>query len=280
MKVEMRTGLGIFLLGWLAWGLVVGCGTSTGQEYTANDGTTQTEVSQEALEQDGGVEQNPEVGPTGDDNQRPETNLPEEQTTEADSVETITEDVTQDTAPQESSNTEVVPEQTTSTDCKMTNSSNLSGVSIDMTSTRCRFTLAEIAQGQKLSYLVKLDATQVKGLKFYSKQQDGGGCQQPGASGLRVFYRIQGGGQNYCICDTGLCQGNSDYVSLQGGDFTEAFDWKNWNGPSDTGNPKGAAFPAGTYTLTLKIVGSWRASPEGPETSFTVTATKELILSP
>ncbi|TNE46495.1 MAG: hypothetical protein EP343_23090 [Deltaproteobacteria bacterium] len=274
--------MGIVLFGWLAWGLVVGCGTSTGKEHTAKDGSTQAEVSQEALEHDGSVEQSLEVAPTTDENQRPEPNLPEEQTTEADPVEATTENVAQDTTPQESSNTEVVPEQTSLTDCKMTHSSDLSGVSIDMTSTRCRFTLAEIAQGQKLSYLVKIGATQVKGLTFYSKQQDGGGCQQPGSSGLRVFYRIQGGGQNYCICDTGLCQGNSDFVSLQGGEFAEAFDWdgKNWNGPSDTGNPKGAAFPAGTYTLTLKIVGNWKASPDGPETPFTVMATKELVLSP
>ena len=34
------------------------------------------------------------------------------------------------------------------------------------------------------------------------------------------------------------------------------WDGRNWYGPSDTGNPKGPAFPAGSYVLELSAQGT------------------------
>jgi len=40
---------------------------------------------------------------------------------------------------------------------------------------------------------------------------------------------------------------------LRKGTYARTFTWDgvNWTGPSDTGNPKGAPFPPGDYTLTV-----------------------------
>ena len=60
-----------------------------------------------------------------------------------------------------------------------------------------------------------------------------------------MFEQLAGNGQSYCLCDTGLCGPASlPPVTLRAGNYAGAFSWdgKNWNGPSDTDNPKGAPF--------------------------------------
>jgi hypothetical protein len=49
-------------------------------------------------------------------------------------------------------------------------------------------------------------------------------------------------------------------------------------GPSDTGNPEGAAFPAGAYALSISSVGMHGA--DGSMTPFTVMGTLPITLVP
>jgi hypothetical protein len=88
--------------------------------------------------------------------------------------------------------------------------------------------------------------------------QDAGSCGQPGASGLIVFEQLTGNGENYCRCDEGLCAGpNQTPSTIPAGETAASFEWtgRNWYGPSDTGNPLGAPFPAGIYTLEASAIG-------------------------
>jgi hypothetical protein len=103
---------------------------------------------------------------------------------------------------------------------------------------------------------------------------DAGGCGQPGPGGLIVFEKLEGAGQTYCICDEGLCAPPADTpVTLSAGTYVTTFAWdgKNWLGPSDTGNPKGPAFPPGKYTLTLTAKGKAQGQPFEVQTTLPVT---------
>jgi hypothetical protein len=100
-------------------------------------------------------------------------------------------------------------------------------------------------------------------------------CYQPGPSGLMVFERLSGSGQDYCLCDRGLP--NPGYcgqsTTLHAGVYSAAFTWdgRNWTGPSDTNNPKGDYFPAGSYRLDIIAQGSQGAIDAGA-TAFSVNA--------
>jgi|GEM_PF-2180882 len=160
-------------------------------------------------------------------------------------------------------------------ECTTTSTSTLAGVAIQFKGDRCRFTLAEAATGLTLPYQVLV---QTEWAGVIPRPQDAGGCDQPGSSGLILFERLSGGDQHYCVCDTGLCMGPDETpIGLAPGAYPAAFTWDgvNWDGPSDTGNPKGAPFPAGTYTLEVSARGKL-ASP--PDTPFEVKATLTVIL--
>lgn len=140
--------------------------------------------------------------------------------------------------------------------CEPTMTSGLDGVSIVLQATDCSFTLAEAAAGITFSYTLIVDAPVQQ---VVPATQDAGGCGQPGAGGLIIFNRIQGGEQSWCICDTGLCMGPDDTpVTLDAGAWGGSFEWDgvNWFGPSDFGNPKGDSFPVGTYTVTISAKGT------------------------
>ena len=134
------------------------------------------------------------------------------------------------------------------TSCTAT--SSLLGVTLAFPDDRCSYTQAEVAAGIQIQYQVVV-AQNLTGV--HPNPADAGGCMQPGASGLIVGYAIGGGGQSYCVCDTGLCAPQSPVTTPRVGTYPAqiAWDGRNWSGPSDTGNPKGAPFPPGTYTLTL-----------------------------
>jgi hypothetical protein len=55
---------------------------------------------------------------------------------------------------------------------------------------------------------------------------------------------------------------------------TFRWDGRSWEGPSDTGNPEGPAFPAGSYNLRISAVGTVNG------TGFTVAATSTIFLAP
>jgi hypothetical protein len=154
--------------------------------------------------------------------------------------------------------------------CGTTEMSNLPDVSIEFPAQPCVFTLAQAAAGISIDYNVVVGAT-VTGV--IPVPQDAGQCDQPHTSGVILFENLGGGGENYCICDTGLCFPPPMIpVTLNPGTYPGAFAWmgNNWFGPSDTGNPMGAPFPPGTYTLTVSAEGSHNGNPYTVEGTFTV----------
>jgi len=158
-------------------------------------------------------------------------------------------------------------------DCTGTVTSDLPGVHIDFAPQRCTFTLAEAAAGIDVTYAVVVDAAL---MSVTVRPQDAGGCGAPGPSGLITLERLGGGGQSYCVCDTGLCPGGDRVVGLPAGSYAATFHWTghNWGGPSDTGMPLGAPFPAGDYTLGVSAVGSYAG------VAYTVASTFPIHLVP
>jgi len=70
-------------------------------------------------------------------------------------------------------------------------------------------------------------------------------------------------------------------VTIKKGTYHATFTWdgKNWSGPSDTGNPKGAAFPTGDYHLDVSAIGSV-AADDGGTRMFTVASEFRITLVP
>jgi hypothetical protein len=162
-----------------------------------------------------------------------------------------------------------------SSGCAVTGASSLPGVSIAFRMpVTCTFTAAQALAGIAIPYDVVV-TNDVAGVILTPR--DAGGCGVPGNSGLIVFEQLAGNAQSYCLCDTGLCGPSSlPPVTLHPGSYAGAFSWdgKNWNGPSDTGNPKGAPFPPGTYTLSVRATGTSGGS------IFVVSATLAIRLTP
>jgi hypothetical protein len=159
-------------------------------------------------------------------------------------------------------------------------SSTLYGAALTFDDAPCSYSLAEVAAGIEIPYHEEIDAP-VGGLR--PAQGDAGGCQQPDEAGLIVSYQISGGGQSYCLCDVGLCAAQSFITSAAVGNYYHqiAWDGRNWYGPSDTGNPEGAPFPAGTYTITLTATGAAEGVPDQSSGgAFTMTATRTITITP
>jgi hypothetical protein len=157
--------------------------------------------------------------------------------------------------------------------CRETATSTLPGASLRFVPPlRCTYTLAEAAARISIAYelVIAQDIADVV-------PQAQSTCVQPGTSGLYLFERLSGNGQNYCLCDNGLCVAPpSNPTTLRAGTYAAAFLWDgmNWYGPSDTGNPKGPAFPAGSYLLETSAQGT-RAG-----VAFEVHASLPLTLVP
>ena len=68
--------------------------------------------------------------------------------------------------------------------------------------------------------------------------------------------------------------------TVKKGTYTHSFTWdgRNWNGPSDTGQPKGPAFPPGTYTLTVTVHGKVILDAAGQKAPYQIARTVKLIL--
>ena len=174
-----------------------------------------------------------------------DTSTTDTSTTDASTTDTSTTDTSTDT----STDTGPPPDS-----CEGIGSSTLPGVCIWFPSPGESFSLAEAAAGVTIPYhvIVEADVDDVM-----PQPQDDGGCGQPDASGLIVFAILQGGGQQYCLCDVGICPAPGDVVTIPAGDSAFEFEWTgvNWGGPSDTNNPLGPAFPAGEYTLEISAIG-------------------------
>jgi hypothetical protein len=157
--------------------------------------------------------------------------------------------------------------------CQFTTDGTLKGVSIDLSGNPCVFTLAQAAAGITFHYRV---LAEVELHDVESRPMDAGLCDAPGPSGLRLFEKIHGSGQTWCICDEGLCFYEPQPFTLMPGEYAESFQWhgRNWNGPSDTGNPEGQPFPPGEYTLVVRGEGK-----HGPlQADYAVTGTMKVIL--
>jgi len=177
------------------------------------------------------------------------------------------------------SGTDKICENAIPLECDLPSSSNLPGVSIQFADAPCTFSLAQAAAGIHVAYQVVV-AQSLSGV--HPTPGDAGGCQEPDASGLIVGFSFDGNGQKYCRCDTGLCATTTFTTAPAAGayDTTIAWDGRNWSGPSDTGNPEGAAFPVGTYQLTLTAIGTWDDPDAGSAgRSYTVTGTRSMVLT-
>ena len=168
---------------------------------------------------------------------------------------------------------------TAKSQCGAGGASNLGGVSIAFPAGPCTATLAQAAAGLVIPYqiVIQSDVHDVVALPM-----DAGQCGQPDQSGLIPFPQIEGGGQKWCVCDTGLCMGpDTKPKLLVAGTFDASFKWDgvNWFGPSDTGNPKGSAFPVGGYTVTVKVKG-YRDDAGKGKVPFEVVGTRTLVLVP
>ena len=140
--------------------------------------------------------------------------------------------------------------------CNGAAKSSLPGVSIAFPDGPCSFTLAEVAAGISLNYELRIERS-LDGV--HPVPLDYGSCGQPDATGLIVGFEIAGTGGRYCLCDVGPCGRRTFSTRAPAGTYPSTIPWdgRNWMGPSDTFNPKGSAFPPGTYTLTVTAKGTW-----------------------
>jgi hypothetical protein len=165
--------------------------------------------------------------------------------------------------------------------CNGGTSSNLPGVGLAFPDQPCSYTRAEVAAGIQIAYEEVITAAVGN---LVPAPGDDGGCARPDDAGLIVGYRIAGAGQNYCLCDTGLCAPQSLVTTTVVGTHSRQIPWdgRNWNGPSDTGNREGAAFPPGTYTITLTASGTRQSSAGGADAggTFSVTASRSITITP
>lgn len=156
--------------------------------------------------------------------------------------------------------------------CVGESGSTLAGVSIAVAGP-CVFTLAQAAAGIEIPYQVVAVAAVAD---VRPAAQDAGGCGQPGPTGLILFETVAGGGQQYCLCDTGLCAPAMPLTTVPAGSFPATFSWngRNWTGPSDFGNPVGPPFPEGDYTFRVSATGTAGGA------AFEVFATYPITLVP
>jgi len=156
---------------------------------------------------------------------------------------------------------------TAGTSCNGDATSNLPGVFIEFPEgDRCSYTQSELAAGVTLNFEVRIEQS-LDGV--HPVPPDLGGCGQPDASGLIVGFEIAGNtGDRYCLCDVGPCMRQTFSTRTVAGTYPNTIRWdgRNWQGPSDTGNREGAAFPPGTYTLTVTAKGT-RDGPGSCEAS-------------
>jgi hypothetical protein len=100
-----------------------------------------------------------------------------------------------------------------------------------------------------------------------------------GPSGLHPRERISGKGHGYCLLDLGLAAPPKEVAKkLKKGTYEHSFEWdgRNWSGPSDTGLPKGKAFPAGTYEVSVILNG--KLVTDKGKVPYSITNKTKLVL--
>jgi hypothetical protein len=170
--------------------------------------------------------------------------------------------------------------------CGIQASSTLPGVHLELHATSCVLSLSQDA-GLVVPYSVVVDRPLEH---FVPAAPYWYGAD---VANLVLDEEVSGNGQHYCVCDRGLpwrtCPlsdggfeprtGSCGEVTVPAGTWERTFSWTgyNWTGPSDTVNPLGAAFPPGTYTLTISTApGS--VADAGP--GLSATATLQVVVTP
>lgn len=128
---------------------------------------------------------------------------------------------------------------------------SLPGVSVHVEADRCNF-----KSGQAAQFRYRVTLTQ--SIPYTAPASQGCGSCSPYSAdaSARISYTIgnSSGSVRYCICDTGCCAPNASAAfTLAPKTVNGTIDWpgRQWQGPSDTANPYGAAFPPGSYDVSV-----------------------------
>jgi len=168
----------------------------------------------------------------------------------------------------------------TATACAPTYTGSIPGAQLDLSMTPCKFSISAAKGVFNLPYGLTISSANT-----LSMDGTAGGCQPPVSSfhgGIAAAEHVSGGGQSWCLCDVGLCAPTgSPFAATVPGDYATNFAWdgNNWNGPSDTGNKPGPAFPLGSYLFTVTVSGKHQA-PDGATQPFSAAASLTIVLSP
>lgn len=140
------------------------------------------------------------------------------------------------------------------------------GVKISIESSRCSYYSGEPAE---FVYTVTTDSS-VPPIDV-AASTGCGRCVEPTSDPLSfVSYKISGltwaadpQPQLYCLCDVGCCAPDeAATVQVDATTVTQTIRWsgRQWTGPSDTSNPEGAFFAAGSYDVEVTFDGQEQGS--------------------
>jgi hypothetical protein len=159
----------------------------------------------------------------------------------------------------------------------VTDVNDLSGlVTVEFAEQQYEFSLSEAANGVEFEYTVSI-AEDIPGM--IPRPQDMGKAAGPGLTGMYPFVKIYGAGNSYSLADVGLAAPRErEPTVIAAGVYPLSFGWKgrNWDGPSDWGQPYGAPFPPGTYSVTVSMIGE-RMTADGP-VAYRIQKTVSLVL--
>ena len=158
--------------------------------------------------------------------------------------------------------------------CEIVDESTLPGVTMSLQIDTCAWTVFEVRDGFAIDYTIEVEEP----IEVQPTEQDAGGCGS-NVHPLSPFYVFSGNDQQHCLCDTGLCMRDEQWVTLEPGTYTATIEWagRNWSGPSDTGNEPGEVFPPGSYSLDVSADGKYRAE-DGTEQDYSVSSSLEFQL--
>lgn len=168
--------------------------------------------------------------------------------------------------------------------CVPTYEGTIPGAKLDLSATPCHFSLSKLAAGFALPYKVIVEKSVALAVNDDNISQ----CPPPKMfGGVNAFLRVEGVSddglpQNWCMCDIGLCTPKDPpFLPTTPGTYTDNFVWvgKNFEGPSDTGNQPGAAFPPGIYKFRVKSTGNFKQA-DLSEDFYSETATLQIQLTP
>ena len=161
--------------------------------------------------------------------------------------------------------------------CEPTATGAIPGAHFDLSQTPCQFSIAAAKGAFPLPYRVVVESSE-----HLTLPTNAGQCQTDQVYGnVGVFERLDGNGQTWCMCDTGLCAGNSPPLTTVPGTYDAKFVWdgKNFQGPSDTMQQPGAPFPPGLYQFHVRSSGQ-RQKADGSQEPYAAEATLRVRLDP